>query len=103
MPSASVNTAARVNPGLFRSSLNPLRRSKRTSASHEPTPALPAAVSPARRTLAPHEFHVRLLGRAAGAGGYGRDRGPDGRRRAVRCYTPGVKRPLGNTDLAIEP
>src|SRR6185503_2773779 len=39
MPSASVSTAAAVKPGLFRSSFNPLRRSKRKSASQAPTRA----------------------------------------------------------------
>src|SRR5262245_1213323 len=41
MPSARVSTAASVNPGLFRSSFHPLRRSKRKSASQAPTVALP--------------------------------------------------------------
>ena len=39
MPSARVSTAASVKPGLFRSSLAPLRKSIRKSASHVPTEA----------------------------------------------------------------
>src|SRR5688500_12046011 len=45
MPSASVRTAASVNPGLFRSSFDPLRRSKRKSASHAPTAVLRVAAA----------------------------------------------------------
>ena len=79
MPSARVSTAASVNPGLFRSSFNPLRRSKRKSASHAPTP------TPRRKVVAASSWSVWYGARAA------------------RCYTREVKRALGNTGFAVGP